>query len=248
MRRFLLLIPAAAALALAGGFTTGRAHAEEQPTGIRVRGQAAIAAPPDVALLGIGATARRPTAGEAFARVEELVTALTASLKANGVADRDIQTRQFSLGPEYGRSTGDAPPPILGWRATHTLTVKLRDFAAIGKTIDDAVRVLGDEAVLQGIQFAIEDTDALASRARALAIEDARQKAGEIAAGAGVRAGRLLFIQEISSPPPTPTRNAAAPQTAVAAPAPAGGQAFSVDISPGELTITVIVEAIYAIE
>lgn len=242
-----LLSPIFIALIAVAGLAGPPAHAEEQPARIHVRGQAVVAAPPDVAFLTLGASVHRPTAGEAFTRAEELVAALTASLRANGVAERDIQTRQFSLSPEYGRSVGDRPPPIVGWRAIHTLTAKLRDFARIGTTIDQAVGALGDEALVQGIQFAIEDTNALAARARAEAVADARRKAEDLATRAGVRLGRLLLLQEVSSPPPTPTREAALARSVTALP-PAAGQGASVDISPGELRITVEIEAIFAIE
>jgi uncharacterized protein YggE len=249
MRKVRLLVPALAALALAAAGMTRTARAQEQRTGIHVQGQAVVTARPDVAILGIGANVRRPSAGEAFARSEELVAALTASLRANGVAERDIQTRQFSLGPEYGRPSSDGQPQIIGWRAIHTVSVKLRDFARIGKTIDDGVAALGTDAFLQGISFAIEDTDALAARARAEAIAYARAKAEEVATQAGVRVGRLLYIRETSSPPPSPIRDAES-RTAAPVALPAAGQAggFAVDISPGELSISVIVEAIYAIE
>jgi uncharacterized protein YggE len=247
MRATRVLIPALAALALAGGFVARPVRAQEQPAGIRVRGESLVAAKPDIAFLGIGASVRRPTAGEAFGRAEELVATLTASLKANGVADRDIQTRQFSLNPEYGRPIENNPPPIIGWRALHTLSVKLRDFARIGGTIDEAVATLDGDVVLQGISFAIEDTDALATRARAEAIANARTKAEEMAARAGVRVGKLVFLQEISAPSPTPVRNAEGAGQKLAAPAgaPAG---FTADVSPGELTISVVVEAIFAID
>lgn len=243
MRTVRVLLPAFLGLALAGVLTARTARAEDQPSGIRVRGQGVITARPDVAFLGIGASVRRDSAGEAFNRAEQLIGAVTDSLKANGIAERDIQTRQFSLSPEYGRSNDNSPPPVIGWRATHTLSVKVRDFGRIGKTIDDAVAMLGNDAQIQGITFAIEDTDALASRARAEAIQNARDKAEEMAARAGVRVGKLLFLQEVSSPPPTPVPAAQAGVALRAAtPAPVA------DISPGELTVNVIVEAIFAIE
>jgi uncharacterized protein YggE len=248
MRRVRLLIPAVAALTVAAAVLARPARAQEQLSGIHVQGESVIAAQPDIAVLVIGANVRLPTAGEAFAASEEKVAALTASLRANGVADRDIQTRQFSLSPEYGRNTGDGPAQIVGWRAVHTVSAKLRDFSRIGKTIDDGVTALGGDAFIQGISFAIEDTDALAARARSEAIADARAKAEEVASRAGVRVGRLIYIRETSAPPPSPVRNAEGRATASLA-APAGGQAgFAADISPGELTITVTVEAIFAIE
>lgn len=245
MRVIRLLIPALAALALAGGPAGRPARAQEQegPPRLSVRGQGVVTAQPDVAFLTLGASVRRETAGAAFGRTEQLIAALTDSLRANGVAERDIQTRQFNLSPEFGRPQGNEPAPLLGWRATHTVTVKLRDFARIGTTIDDAVAALDGEAIVQGISFTIEDTNALASQARAEAIRAARTRAEEMAGQAGVRLVRILSIQETSAPPPTPVR-AAAPQVAGVAAAPA----LAAEISPGEQTITVTVEVVYEIQ
>ncbi len=214
------------------------ARAQEQPHGIKVSGQGIVTAKPDIAYLTLGASVRRDSAGAAFDRAESLIAALTETLRGAGVDERDIQTRQFSLGPEFGRSTDNNPPPVVGWRATHTVTVKLRDFGRIGTTIDAAVRALGDEAAIQGISFAIENTDALAGRARALAIDNARAKAEEMAARAGVRLGAVLSIDEISAPAPAPERAVAAP---------AAAPSFAAQISPGELSVSVTVEVVWAI-
>lgn len=243
LSRLLAVALAAAVLPVAVGVQSARA--QEQPRGIRVSGQGIISAPPDVAFLTLGASVRRDTAGEAFNRAEELVAALTAVLTGAGVAERDIQTRQFSLSPEYGRSIENQPAPVIGWRATHTVSVKLRDFTTIGPTIDKAVSALGTEALIQGISFGIEDTNALVARARDAAIADARGKADAIARRMGVRVGRLLYVSETSAPPPTPTQNTA--DAPVAAPA-FGGASRAAVISAGEQSLSVTVECIFDIE
>jgi len=241
MNRYRILGVALAALVLAGGNAARPARADDQPTGIRVRGQGVVSARPDIALLSIGASVRRDTAGAAFERAESLVAGLTESLKASGVSDSDIQTRQFNLNPEFGRGDSNNPPPVVGWRAVHTLSVKIRDFSRIGRTVDNAVTVLGNDVLMQGISFSIEDTDALARQARAQAIQNARTNAEDMAARAGVRLGRISYIQETSAPPPSPVREAAVAASFAAAPA--GAQ-----VSPGELTINVSVEMIFGIE
>lgn len=243
MRRFGWMALLGGAVILIAAFAPVTARAQQQPAGIRVTGQGVVTARPDVADLTVGATVRRESAGAAFSRSEDLVAALKERLKANGVAERDIQTRQFSLSPEYGRSTGDTPPAVIGWRAVHTLSVTLRDFGRIGATIDEAVRTLGDEALVQGISFSIEDTNALAARARAEAIADARRRAEQMASLAGVRLGQLTFLSEQFAPAPAPVRELAAGGAVARAQA-----QQTADISPGELTLTVSVEAIFAIE
>jgi uncharacterized protein YggE len=240
MRGIRLLLPLLALFAVTGTVSVRAARAADQPAGIQVTGTGIVTAKPDVATLTIGASVRADTAGDAFNRAEARIAALNDFLKAAGIPDSDIQTRQFSLNAEYGRSNDTSPPPVTGWRATHLVSVKLRDFNAIGGVVDGAVKALGPDATIQGINFAIENTDALAAQARTQAIANARAKAEAMAAGTGVSLGKLIFLQEVSAPTPAPQRD-----VAVAAPAPAAS--FAAQISPGELTITVVVEAVWAI-
>lgn len=240
MRRAAVLALAFLPLALATLGTSRPVVAQELDAGIRVRGQGIVAARPDIATVVLGTSVRRPSAGEAFDRASERTTALMSVLQAAGVPERDIQTRQLTLTPEYGRAPEGAPPPLVAWRATHLLAVRLRDFSRIGRVIDDAVQALGDEALVQGVSFGIEDTAQLAARARAAAMDDARAKAEDLAARAGVRLGRVLAIDEVSAPAPAPQRTAV--------PAPAAGQVSAIEIAPGEQTVTVLVSVRYAIE
>ena len=236
---------------LAGGLATRGAQAQvptgESQTGIRVRGQGTVVTPPDLAVLSISATARRELPGEAFQRVAGRVTALTQTLRGAGVPEADIQTQQISLFQEYTYLPNEEPR-FLGWRARQSLVVNLRDFARIGGIISDAVATLEDTAELGGISFTIENPDPLADRARAAAAADARRKAEILAANAGARLGRLVFLQEVSAPGPTPQRLPTPVPTVVPRPPFPSTSPIPVPVTPGEVGITVIVDALYAIE
>jgi uncharacterized protein len=223
----------------------------QPPTeGIRVRGQGVIAAPPDVAVLSVGASVERPTAREAFTRANQLIAALLQSLRANGVLERDMQTQQYNLGPVMRRppsnpANPNPPEELVGWRASQMLAVKLRDFDRIADTIDDAVMALEDASVVRGITFAIEDTNVLVARARAAAIQNARDRASELASEAGVQVGEIISLQEVSAPAPTTIRDTEPP-----APSPAALAAVrpaEEGVSPGERTLSVVVEVVFAI-
>ena len=228
----------------------------EQPSGIRVSGQGRITAQPDVAILNLGASLRRETPGAAFDRAEQLIAAATTSLRTNGVAEADITTADLSLFPEY-RYLPPSPenpspePVLLGWRARHFLSVKLRDFSRLGRAVDDAVRALEDAAELQGIFFTIENTDPLLDRARDAAATDARQKAERIATRLGVRVGTPIFVQEFFSPPPSPIPFAPFPSpTPLPRPVatPAAMRALPAQITPGEQVISVTIDVLFDIE
>lgn len=243
MRRpFRYLLSAAALAVVAGVMMAPRgASANEEPPvpKLTVRGQGVVSTRPDVAVVTLGAAVRRDSADAAFEQATSLVNQVNQFLRGQGIPERDVTTRQFNLTPEYGRQQGDAPAPLVGWRATNILAVKIRDFSKIGPTIDGAARILGSDAQISGITFTIEDTAAAASQARAQAIAEARTRADEIAAAAGVRIVRILAISETSAPPPMPVAFAAA------APAPLAARA--VEVAPGEQNVTVTVEIVYEI-
>lgn len=244
MRRPLHLLTwsALAAIAVAVALPTGVSAQEPEVPRLHVRGQGSVSVRPDVANVTMGAVVRRESAGEAFDQANALIAELNQFLRAQGVPERDVTTRQFSLSPEFGRPQGDAPAPIVAWRAVNLLSIRLRDFGRIGAIIDGAARVLGNDAQISGITFTIEDTDAIATQARNQAIANARERAQQIAAAAGVRLVRILSITETSAPPPTPVARPAAP-------APAGVAASQVaEVAPGEQNLIVTVEIVYEIQ
>ena len=217
---------------------------ESQPLVPRltVRGQGTVSVRPDIAIVTMGASVRRETSSEAFDRANELIATLNQVLRSNGVPERDVTTRQFSLSPEFGRPPEGGIPPIVAWRAVNILSIKLRDFSRIGPVIDAAAAVLGNDAQISGISFTVEDTDAITSQARDQAIANARERAQQIAAAAGVRLVRILSITETSAPPPTPVAR-------LAAPAAAGVAASQVaEVAPGEQNLIVTVEIVYEIQ
>jgi len=131
-----------------------------------------------------------------------------AFVKARGVEDKDIKTRNFSLQPRYqnfscprpfgGEPVVCPPPEITGYTITQTVQVKVRDFATIGEIISGVVDN-GANSVSQ-LFFTIDDRDKSESEARSEAIAKAREKAEVIAEAGGFKVGRLLSIQESGAP------------------------------------------------
>jgi uncharacterized protein YggE len=83
---------------------------------------------------------------------------------------------------------------------TETLTAKLRDIGKAGRAITDAVRAGGNEAVLQGVTFSLEDNKALLEQARDHAYADARAKAEQYAHLSGRTLGEVQLVAETATP------------------------------------------------
>ncbi len=211
-----------------------------EPQGISVSGEGRASAAPDVAVLGLGVSAKAATVKAASSQAQEAMSDLLDSLEENGVQEKDIQTRQFSIYPEYDYRDGEQI--LTGYRVTHMLQVKVRDIDKAGEVIDDAVEAGGDLLQVQTISLTIDDTTALRSEARQEAVADAQARAEELATLAGVTLGKPTYITEsVYTPSPLPPMPRAVGY-AMEEVAPV------TEISPGELEVVVNVHITYAIE
>jgi uncharacterized protein YggE len=210
-----------------------------EPQGLIVSGEGRASAAPDVAVLGLGVSAKASTVGAANSQAQQAMTALLDSLEANGVQEKDIQTTSFSIQPEYDYRNDEQV--LTGYRVSHMLQVKVRDIDRAGEVIDDAVQAGGDLLQVHSISFIIDDTTALSSQARQKAMADAQAKAEELASLAGVTLGDPTYITESTSTPYSqPYDYGLMTDSAEAAPA--------TEISLGELEVVVSVNITYGID
>ena len=214
-----------------------------QQTGIWVDGAGSVAAAPDVADLSFGVEVRAETVAPARAEAASAMEAVIASLRSNGVADRDIKTTYFSIEPvmvyEEG-ARGEQTPKIVGYRVSNFATARIRDLDRGSAIIDDAAAAGGDAVRINGIGFAVDDPKPLEVEARRLALEDATAKAEQIASVMSVTLGKPMYISQQGGAP-LAFREAAPAMMAFAADS-------STPISAGEQDISVWVQVVFAIE
>ena len=106
------------------------------------------------------------TAQEVLAWTNEKAQAAIAAFSAGGVEPRDIATANVTMWPEYGEDRRR----VEGYQAQNTLSVRLRDIAAAGGLLDTVAGVIGDEIVINGLSFAISDTEPVLESARSAAM------------------------------------------------------------------------------
>ena len=215
-----------------------------QQSGIWVDGSGSVTATPDVAILSFAIETRADTVAPARAEAAVAMDAVIASLRGNGVAERDIKTTSFRIQPITVRQERngrlDTETIIVGYRVTNSATAKVRNINSIGPVIDDAVAAGGDAIRVNGISFAVDDPKPLESQARILAVEDALEKARQIAGVAGVTLGPATLITQQGGVP----RAAAFERAAVASLDHPGVTPISV----GETQIIVRVQMAFAIQ
>lgn len=160
---------------------------------ITVTGEGQVAAAPDMATLTLGVTTQGATATEAMQANATQLTAVMDRLKAAGIAEADIQTTGLQLNPNWTQAENQARR-IDGYSADNMLTVRVRKIDGLGGVLDT---VVADGAnSLNGISFDIADPKPLMDEARKRAVEDAKDRARQLAEAAGVQLGSIESITE----------------------------------------------------
>ena len=199
---------------------------------IHVSGSGSVVGEPDIATLNLGVSVEKASVEEAREVAASAMTEVTESLKAHNVAEKDIQTENFSIRPQYDYT--DTGRVLRGYRVDNTVSVKVRELGSLSDIIDAAAAAGGDIVVVNAIQFMIEDSTALQTQARALAVKNAEAKAQTLAEASGVTLGKPVTITEISlgaGPPIAFAESAAFDDSARS----------STPIEAGELTVNVTI-------
>ena len=213
----------------------------QQSTGIWVSGEGKVSVVPDVAILGLGVEVQAATVAEAQNYATTVMTAVLTELDNQGVAEKDIQTRRFSIYPVRRWSEKDAKEILIGYRVTNTVTAKVRDVDETGTIIDAVARAGGDYIRINSISFTVDDPTAYHEEAREKAMADAEAKAKQLADLSDVKLGKISYISEGGL---APVPRALYVET-MPMPAPA---AAPTPISPGETEIRLSVQVAYSIE
>ncbi|MGV8939494.1 MAG: SIMPL domain-containing protein [Allorhizobium sp.] len=232
-------------LALAGSLAfASLARAEEQTpreATIMVSGEGEAAIAPDMAILTMSVVRQADTAATALSANSEAMAKVLSALKAQGIAERDLQTSDFSVMPQYRQDKVDnggyEAPQIAGYTVQNTLTVRVRDLSTLGAVIDQSVKLGVNQG--GGMRFTNDKPDATIAQARQAAMAEAIAKAKALTQAAGVRLGRVVEISEnFARPMPQPVYRAAMVKE----------MADSVPVASGENSYSVTVNVTFAID
>jgi uncharacterized protein YggE len=199
--------------------------------GVITSGDATVSRKPDLALVSAAVESKQSSASAAQSDLAGKAAGLIARAKALGIADKDINTSGYSVGPNYAPYTGT----IDGYRAFEQLLLKWHNVDTVGKALDALVQEGGATQISVG--FTIADPKAAQAEARSLAIGDARSRAQAMAAAAGVKLGKVLRVSDLSS------SGYSSANFDVKA-----GAAASTQVPVGQLDVQVAVEVDFAID
>ena len=111
-----------------------------------------------------------------------------------GIAERDIQTRNFNVSPQYRYDRPREQQILTGYQVSNSVSVRLRDLDKVGETLDTLVTVGANN--ISGPSFSLEDNTEVKAAARAKAFARGLEMARDYARLAGYADVRVLEVAE----------------------------------------------------
>ncbi len=211
---------------------------------ITVSKQGIVYATPNLAQISFSVITEEREVGDAIKENGEKSSAVIEILKAQGVSETDIKTTYFNVYPLYEWHKTDSADiystgtrVLVGYEATETIEVKIRDVEKIGSLIEGAVGAGANQ--VSSLQFVVENEESFKAQARAKAITDARAEAIQTAQSLGVKLGKIVSFSESSYTPY---------YKSISAVGMGGGPEADSSISTGENKIEVTVNIVFEIK
>lgn len=199
---------------------------------ISLSGHGEVRAAPDRATLMIGVNSQAANARDAVTANSKAMVSVMEALQKAGIAEKDIQTSNFSVQPRYNYNNNNGQPPeLVGYDVTNTVNVTIRKIEMLGSVLDQTVSAGSNQ--VNGISFDLSDPQKATDEARKLAVQDASRKAKLFADAAGVKLGSILSVSEGAGfQPPMPFQpKAMRAEAAGAPPIAAGEQVVGADVT-----------------
>lgn len=186
------------ALLIVLALLAGQPALAENTRTITVAGEASVAAAPDMATLSLGATGRGKDPVTAMNATSEVLDAVIARLRAQGLEERDMQTSSLRLNRQARWDSKAEKEVFLGYEASNMLTIRVRDLSQLSEVL---AAVLQDGAnSLSNLSWGVRDPQRLEDEARRRAVIEAMDKAKLYADAAGLPLGDVLSIRDTAEP------------------------------------------------
>ena len=200
---------------------------------ITVTGVGTVTVVPDAVRFNATVSALASTSAAALSSASKSASAVRAALKDAGIATKDIRSANISVYPEYNW-TQETGTKITGYRASQSFDVLVRTASKAGTIIEVVVKAGGDNVQLGGVIPTTLNPSLATEDARAAAVANAKSKASSYAKLLGTTIGKVLSLEEQSSPvysSPFPMAKAGASDAA----------AVEIDLGEQDVTVTITV-------
>jgi uncharacterized protein YggE len=186
---------------------------------------------PDAVRIQASVSVIGKTSKEALATASTTASAVRKALTANKIATKDVATQSVSVYPEY-TYPANSTPVLTGYRATQSFDITVRAASTAGAVVDAIVAAGGDNVQVNSASPFVLDNDKATDTARASAVARAKAKAASYAKLLGVKLGKVIYLDETSTPTPYPVFGVSAK---------ADDAATQIDLGEQKVTVSVTV-------
>ncbi|MDO8505239.1 MAG: SIMPL domain-containing protein [bacterium] len=176
-----------------------------RPTEVRdtitIAGEGKVTAIPDIATVEVGVVTEKSDVLAAQKENTSKVNELLKKVKDLKIEDKDIQTTNYQINPQYDYQSGRQT--LRGYSITQSVKIKIRDLGKIGVLLSSVGEAGANQ--VSGVSFTIDEPEVLRQQAREKALDNAREKAKSLADHADVKLGKIVsFSESGGGMPPTP--------------------------------------------
>lgn len=205
--------------------------------GLVATGTATVIVEPEIAQITFGVDLRGNDPVAIVNESAQKINRAIAAAREVGVAEKDLQTIGYNLWVEtvYDPQTGQPTGQVV-YHISHFVIATLRDPSKTGNLLAAVIEAGANS--ISGVNFAVENPDALVKQARQKALENARAQAEQTAQVLGISLGKPILVSE----------GGGYPVLAVMMREGVGGGGVEVpSLSPGAFSVTISVQVVYEI-
>ena len=184
------------------GFSLGEENTWDvtQPieTGVTVEATGLVKVVPDAVQFNFSVFAIDASSSGALKRANELASQAREALDKANVDKDEIATQSINIYPEYSYSQ-DGVQNLVGFRATQSFAVTLRDTTSAGEVVDAVVTSVGTDLSIDTLAPILINSKDAAEQARENAIKIAKDKAEDYADLLGVDLGNVISVREFAT-------------------------------------------------
>ena len=229
LNRFRSIMVTVIAITLISGVGLARPANAADSRYITVSATGTATVVPDAVRINATVSVLGTTSKGALSSAGTTSTAVRSALAANKVATKDAATQSITVYPEYSYPASGTPT-LSGYRATQSFDITIRNAATAGAVVDAIVEAGGDNLQVNGVSPFVLDSDKATETARTAAVKKAKAKAASYAKLLGVKLGRVIYLDESSTPTAYPIYTATAKADSAATVVDLGEQKVSVSV------------------
>ena len=165
--------------------------------GVTLDATGSVKVVPDGVQFNFSVFAVEATSKSASERANVLANEAREALDASKINKEDISTQNVSVYPEYSY-TPEGKQTLIGFRASQSFAVTLRDTEEAGAVVDAVLLLVGTDLTIDTLAPILLDTSDALEQARENAIKLAKKKAEDYADLLDVELGDVISVREFS--------------------------------------------------